>query len=324
MLALTSGSDTLVLALKLLGIGPGDEVIVPAYGCAALASTVAWVGARPVFADIRQDEYGIAPEAVEQKITEKTRAVIVAHLFGQPTGGMEQILQITKRRGLVVVEDAAQAFGARMRIGAEWRNVGVIGDIGCFSFSPGKPFAGAGKGGALVVKDERLRERASPIRSYGAREAYVDYPEVGINMILDDLHASILAAKLPYFTHEQKYLNALTQRYERGLAHIPEIAIPVPRSDMEAVRVRYVVRAKRRDTLLTALRRAYPHMKTRVPYPVALPSFPIFGRAEPIDEYPNTKALLQEVIALPFGESVSPSDVDRICCSIRDCYTSTP
>ncbi|KKQ04268.1 MAG: TDP-4-keto-6-deoxy-D-glucose transaminase, partial [Candidatus Moranbacteria bacterium GW2011_GWF1_36_4] len=134
VLLTTSGTHALDMAALLLNLKPGDEVIVPAFGCAVLASSALWVNAQPVFADVRKDDYGIDPDAVEKKITERTKAIIVAHLFGQPTGGMEKIMQIARRHNLVVIEDAAQAFGAHIHIAGEWRGVGTLGDVGCFSF----------------------------------------------------------------------------------------------------------------------------------------------------------------------------------------------
>src|SRR3989338_7318159 len=279
VVGLDSGSDALVLALKVLGVGVGDEIIVPAFGCAVLASSALWVNAQPVFADVRKDDYGIDPDAVEKKITERTKAIIVAHLFGQPTGGMEKIMQIARRHNLVVIEDAAQAFGAHIHIAGEWRGVGTLGDVGCFSFTFGKPFTGAGKGGALVVKDERLQERALQIRSYGAKEVYVDYPEVGINMKLDDIHASILLAKLPFYSYVQWYQHILAEQYRQNLAGIKEIHLPPVDVNANRIWHRYVIQSKDRDKLLAFIKNSChsrPHLQPFVPYPILLPSIPLF------------------------------------------------
>lgn len=325
VVGLNSGSDALVLALKVTGVGVGDEVIVPAFGCAVLASSVLWVNAQPVFADVREDDYGIDPAAVEKKITERTKAVVVAHLFGQPTGGMERLMQIARRHDLVVIEDAAQAFGAHIYIAGVWRSVGTIGDVGCFSFSFGKPFAGAGKGGALVIKDDHLRERALQIRSYGAKEAYVNYPEVGINMKLDDMHASVLLAKLPFYEYELEYQEVLARRYEQKLSVIKEILLPQEGKNNKHNRIwhRYVVRVKNRDGLLAFLKnsfRSHPRLRAFIPYPVLLPSFSVFGGDQIGETFPVAEEILKEMISLPLEETVSTSDIDFICQSISDFY----
>lgn len=322
-IGLNSGSDSLVLALKVLKVGVGDEVIVPAFGCAVLASSVLWVNAQPVFADVREGDYGIDPDSVEKKITTRTKAVIVAHLFGQPASGMEKVIRIARHHNLVVIEDAAQAFGARMQTVGEWQSVGTIGDVGCFSFSSGKPFVGAGKGGALAVKDEHLRERALQIRSYGAKEAYINYPEVGINMKLDDIHASILLAKLPFYTYIQEHMDMLARRYGQNLSPIKEILLPQEDKNTERIWHRYVVRAKDRDGLLAFLKNMFhsrPRLRAFIPYPILLPSFTLFGGMRMDKTFPVTERILKEVISLPFTETISISDIDFVCKSITDFY----
>ena len=323
VVGLDSGSDALVLALKVLGVGVGDEVIVPAFGCAVLASSALWVNAQPVFADVRKDDYGIDPDAVEKKITGRTKAVIVAHLFGQPTGGMEKIMQIARRHNLVVIEDAAQAFGAHIHIAGEWRGVGTLGDVGCFSFTFGKPFTGAGKGGALVVKDKRLQERALQIRSYGAKEAYINYPEVGINMKLDDIHASILIAKLPFYTYVQEHQEMLARRYRQNLSTIKEILLPQEGGNSKRIWHRYVVRAKDRDRLLAFLKNSFrsrPRLRAFIPYPVLLPSFLLFGGAHMNEIFSVTEEILKEIISLPLADTLSLVDIDLVCKLITDFY----
>ncbi|MBI2037297.1 MAG: aminotransferase class I/II-fold pyridoxal phosphate-dependent enzyme, partial [Candidatus Liptonbacteria bacterium] len=142
VLGTNGGTDALILALKLSGVGPGDEVVVPAFCFIPRISCVPWVGATPVFVDVRLDDYAMDPAKIEEKITERTKAIIVSHLFGQPAAGIADVLFLAKRRGLIVIEDATQSFGAKMKIGGESEMVGTLGDFGALSFTTQKWFAG--------------------------------------------------------------------------------------------------------------------------------------------------------------------------------------
>lgn len=320
ILSVGSGSDSLVLALKLLDIKEGDEIIVPAYGCAVLASAVRWVGGVPVFADVGLRDYALDPTAAETVITKKTKAILFAHLFGQPSMHMEDMLTLAQRYRLPLIEDTAQAFGASVLISGKWRMAGTVGDFGCFSFSYDKPFTGAGRGGALVIQDPALHERAFYIRSYGAREGHIDYPEVGIQMKLDDLHASILRAKLPFYNVKQEYLGRLTDRYRNNLKDISQVILPQTNAITNPIHYRFILRVQQRDSLLQMLRTTLSAIARTafIPYPVPIPGLAIFNRAE---SFPIAEQICRDVIALPLDESIALSDVDEICKAIGIFYS---
>src|SRR5437764_5729623 len=189
---MSSGTDALLVALMALGLGQGDEVICPAFSFFATGGCVARVGARPVFADCRADSFNLDPAAIEPLITKHTKAIIPVHLFGQ-MAEMDPILDIARRYGLRVIEDAAQALGAQYR----GRPAGSLGDFGAFSFYPSKNLGGLGDAGLLVTHHPGLAERARLLRNHGAGEQYI-HRMVGGNFRLDAVQAALLAVKLPH------------------------------------------------------------------------------------------------------------------------------
>ncbi|HEX7025198.1 MAG TPA: DegT/DnrJ/EryC1/StrS family aminotransferase, partial [Gemmatimonadales bacterium] len=191
-----SGTDALLLPLKALDLAPGDEVIVPAFTFFATAGTVHNSGGTPVFVDIDPETYNISPEAIEAAITPRTRAIVAVHLYGQ-MAPMERILAVASRRGIPVIEDAAQAIGARRRMDDRWRTAGETGWAGTLSFFPSKNLGGWGDGGMILTQDEAVADRMRRLRLHGGtREYYHD--EVGTNSRLDTLQAAVLLAKLPF------------------------------------------------------------------------------------------------------------------------------
>src|SRR5215469_15972635 len=217
---LNSGTDALVLALRALDIGPGDEVITTPFSFAATSEAIASNGARPVFADIDPATFNLDPAAVEAAVTPKTQAIVVVHLYGLPAP-MDEISRIAARHGLAIVEDCAQAFGAT--VGQQ--NVGTIGDVGCFSFFPTKNLGAYGDGGMIVTRSEPIARRVRALRAHGASTKYF-HDELGMNSRLDELQAALLRVKLPHVRRWNEQRAKVAERYREGLRDLREIALP--------------------------------------------------------------------------------------------------
>jgi len=215
-----SGTDALVLALRALGIGPGDEVITTSFSFFATAEAISAVGATPVFVDVEESSYLMDPERIEAAITPATRALLPVHLFGRPVN-MEQITAIARFHGLLVIEDCAQATGA------SWagRPVGSWGDAGCFSFFPTKNLGAAGDGGAVVCRDPDLAQRVRELAVHGMPRRYL-HTELGYNSRLDALQAAVLQVKLPHLPEWVKRRQAIASRYHWELANVPGLGLP--------------------------------------------------------------------------------------------------
>ncbi|MFY9462059.1 MAG: DegT/DnrJ/EryC1/StrS family aminotransferase [Candidatus Sungiibacteriota bacterium] len=317
VLGVNSGTDALILALKALGIGPADEVIAPAFSFISTVSCIPWVGAMPAFVDIRFDDYAIDPTRIEEKITKRTKAILVAHLFGQPATGMAEILAIAKKHNLAVIEDAAQSFGAAMQIDGESKPVGTIGDIGCLSFSSTKPFAAPGNGGAVIIKNQSLRDEADRMRFYGARTHYYDYPTVGVNCKLHDIQAAALLAKLNFFELWLSHRQRIAAYYNKTLAGLGDLVLPQEYPDIaQRIWYRYVIRTKKRQELFNHLLKAagpYQPLQPMLNYPVPLPYFEMFRHlGHKPGDFPVADKASEEVISLPITNYVAMADAKRI------------
>lgn len=322
-LGTNSGTDALVLALKALKIGYGDEVIVPAFGCTPIASCVSWVGATPVFVDIQDGDYAVNPDGIEEKVTPRTKAIIVAHLFGQPSSRMKDILDIAKRTGLCLIEDAAQSFGAKIKTSSEWGFAGTVGDIGCFSFSPTKLLAAPGNGGAVVVKDMHLKEDIDMMRLYGAKIRHYDYPIVGTCARLQEIHAAALLAQLPFLDYWLGHREKLARYYQEALSGIGDILLPREEEGTKRVWYRYVIRTKKRDELFSHLRRAFrsvPRLQPAINYPVPLPYFTVFESTQARENFPIAEQVSSEVLSLPLNDLMSLEDADTVCDAIKNFF----
>ncbi|OGZ07206.1 MAG: hypothetical protein A3D65_00755 [Candidatus Lloydbacteria bacterium RIFCSPHIGHO2_02_FULL_50_13] len=313
VVGLNSGTDALVSALRLVGVQDGDEVIVPAFSYISTASSVLLAGGTPVFVDVSEDDYAVDPTKVEAKVTKRTKAIIVAHLFGQPALGMNDILLFAKKHKLFVVEDAAQSFGATMTMNGKERSVGTMGDFGCLSFSSTKILAAPGNGGALVIKDSAFLEDARRMRFYGAKRPYFDYPLLGGNTGLHEVQAAALFAKLDFFDHWLFHRKTNADVCQNCLAQVEELMLPRARLESARTWYRYVIRSKERDTLFERLaRRARQnwHLMPGINYPVPLPYFKVFERLGYAQgDFPIAEKLSSEVLSLPITNDVSRDDV---------------
>jgi len=289
-----NGLDALHLILRGCGIGPGDEVIVPANTFIATWLAVSYAGAVPLPVEPNERTYNIDPQRIEAAITPRTRAIMPVHLYGQPAD-MDPILQIARQHGLKVIEDAAQAHGACYK----GRRAGSLGDAAGFSFYPAKNLGAFGDAGAVVTNDDELADKVRILRNYGSRLKY--YNEVkGFNSRLDPLQAAFLRVKLKYLDEWNERRRAVARRYLEELADIPELTLPFVPEWAEPVWHLFVVRHPRRDELQEYLARAGIGMLIHY----AVPPHRSGAYAEPgrtDDNWPVTEQIANTVLSLPIG-----------------------
>ncbi|ANM29254.1 Pleiotropic regulatory protein [Acidobacteria bacterium Mor1] len=296
-----SGSDALILALAALEIGEGDQVLTSPFSFFASASCAYRVGARPIFADIDAETFNLDPESVEQAITDRTKALMPVHLFGQ-CAEMESIGALAESKGLPVVEDAAQALGARYETDGGLRMAGAIGGIGCYSFFPSKNLGGFGDGGMVVTSDDALAERLRILRVHGGRQMY-HHPFVGWNSRLDALQAVVLQIKLKHLDAWSEGRAKNAARYDRwfeetGLPTEGKIKLPVRMPRARHIFNQYTLRVEQRDALREHL--AGRGIGQSVYYPVPLhlqECFAELGYRE--GDFPRAEQACKEVISLP-------------------------
>lgn len=292
-IGVANGTDAISIALRAVGVEPGDEVICPSYTFFASAEGIAAIGATPVFVDIDPQTYCLDPQAVELAISERTTAIMAVHLFGHPAD-LDAIGQIAERRGLAVVEDAAQAFGARLPDG---RRVGSVGDIATFSFFPTKNLSTLGDGGLITCRDAAVAERVRMLRFHGSRDKQT-FELIGYNSRLDELHAAFLRVFLPELEGWNAARMAAGARYaDLGLgAHGT-----VPPAGIHHL---YALRTSARDAVFAACRER--GVEARVYYGDPLHTQPVFAHLGQTDaDLPETGAAAREVIALPMFPTIS-------------------
>lgn len=301
---LASGTDALVLALRALNIGAGDEVIVPAYTFFATAGTVMSVGAKPVFVDIDPVTYEVDVAQIQDRITLKTKAIIPVHLYGHPVD-MDPILEIARLHELKVIEDNAQAFGATYR----GKKTGSIGDIGCLSFFPTKNLGAFGDGGMVVTNDPVLAERIRMLRTHGWKKKYHS-EEVGYNSRLDALQAAILQAKLPHVDFWNQKRRAIARHYSEQLAPLGA-TVPVECEWGRHVYHLYIIRSNQRDELQTFLKQKGIASEVYYPLPPHL-SQPCrkFGYQE--GDYPHAEQASRETLALPLYPELTEAQQNEV------------
>src|SRR2546421_122114 len=243
-IACASGTDALLLPLKALQLRPGDEVITTPFTFFATAGTIHNAGGTPVFVDIDPETFNLDPTRVAGAITPRTRAVVPVHLYGQ-MAALERLLPIAAARGLHIVEDAAQAIGARRRVDGQWRMAGELGWVTAFSFFPSKNLGAWGDGGMMVTSDAGLAERLRKLRLHGGAKQY-HHDEVGINSRLDTLQAAVLLAKLPHLASWSARRREHAAYYSEGLADLPAVRPPAVDPANEHIFHQYTLRVERR------------------------------------------------------------------------------
>ncbi|MFQ5894331.1 MAG: DegT/DnrJ/EryC1/StrS family aminotransferase [Nitrospinota bacterium] len=312
----SSGTDALLLSLQALGVGPGHEVVTPAFSFFATAEAILRVGARPVFADIEPGTFNLDPEKAARAVGPKTRALLPVHLFGQ-CAALGPLSELARAHGLFLIEDAAQATGAE----GEGGRAGSVGDAGCLSFYPTKNLGGWGEGGMVLVREAPLAERLRRLRDHGAGEPYT-HQEVGGNFRLDALQAAILRVKLRHLDDWIASRIERARRYgelleEEGLAG-REVRPPALSAGRHVFHL-YVIRAQRRDALREPL--AARGIQTGVYYPLPLHLQPCLASLSYFPgDFPESERASREVLALPLYAEL-PEEAQRcVVRAIRDFY----
>lgn len=298
-----NGLDALHLILRAYGIGPGDEVIVPAHTFIATWSAVTLAGAVPVPVETRDDgTYTIATELIEAAITPRTRAIIPVHLYGRPAD-MAPIMRIAAKHGLKVIEDAAQAHGARY----QGRRTGSLGDAAAFSFYPGKNLGAYGDGGAITTDDSELATKLRSLRNYGSSAKYV-HDMIGFNSRLDTLQAAMLRVKLRYLDEWNARRVSIAESYQQLLAGT-KLVLPAASDGFDSVYHLYVVGTTRRDSLQTELKNS--GIETLVHYPIP-PHRQLAYESLQSLSLPVAERLSREVLSLPMGPHLSREDMEKV------------
>ncbi|MFI5395125.1 MAG: DegT/DnrJ/EryC1/StrS family aminotransferase [Candidatus Binatia bacterium] len=307
----SNGTEALALALRALTVGEGDSVALPAFTFAATAEAVCHVGARPVLIDIDPTTFTLDTDALRYALQARpVRAIIPVHLYGQPAA-MDDITALAQESGAAVVEDAAQAHGARYR----GRRVGGLGRLGCFSFYPSKNLGALGDAGAVTTHDAELAARLRLLRDHGQMKKY-SHSIVGFNARLDGLQAALLRVKLPHLDRWNARRQALAAAYRRGLADLPGLSLPGTASDREHVYHLFVVRCRERGALQEHLDRCGIATGVHYPLPIHLqPAFASLGYRA--GDFPASEAAAREVLALPMYPELTEEAVMWVCDMVR-------
>lgn len=323
-----SGTDALYLALRALDIGHGDEVITTAFTFIATAEVITRVGATPVFVDIEIDTFNLDLNAIEAAITEKTKAIIPVHLFGQPVD-MTRLMAIAKQYNLYVIEDCAQA------IGAEWDNqkVGSIGQIGCFSFFPTKNLGACGDAGALTTNDENIAARVKLIREHGldrTKSDRVSYSHLvtGLNSRLDALQATILQIKLRYLDEWNNQRTQAAEYYQQILQPLPDLKLPQTLPGGKSVWNQYTIclteRSQQNEPTRDGIRSQLQQMgvTAMVYYPLPLHLQPVYqSLAYQPGQLPQCEQAAQEVLSLPLFPGIEREEQQQVAYCLKDCFS---
>ncbi len=313
--AVDSGTAALHLALLALGIGPGDEVICPTNTFIATAAAIVAAGARPVFVDANSSHWQMDTEQVEAVITPKCKAVIAVHLYGQPAE-LQKLRNVCDRRGVHLVEDAAQAHGAY----AFGKRIGSVGDVACFSFYPGKNLGAFGDGGAVTTNSEELASRIRRLRNHGRTTKY-EHAEVGFNYRMDTIQAAALNVKLPCLDGWNRRRREIAAEYRARLAGSP-VKLPALIPDTEPVHHLFPIVTAERDRLAEWLKEK--HIETGVHYPVPLhlqPAFKSLGYKA--GDFPVSESIAAGELSLPIFPEMVQEQIEWVCAQVRDFFSDS-
>jgi dTDP-4-amino-4,6-dideoxygalactose transaminase len=326
-IGVNSGTDALVIGLKALGIGEGDEVITTPFSFFATAESISNVGAKPVFTDIDSKNFNINPSEIKAKITSRTKAIMPVHLYGCPAA-MGQIMEIAQDYGLKVIEDCAQSFGARyysncsscnntcqesIRTAINGKFTGAIGDVGAYSFFPSKNLGAYGDGGLIVTDNDQVAELARMLRVHGAKRKYHN-EIIGYNSRLDTIQAAILRVKLPYIDAWNEGRRKVAQIYNELLANIPSVITPELTNGH--VFHQYTIRINNgtRDQVQENL--ASKGIGTMIYYPIPQDKLPVYKGQYPVN--PVSDLLAGEVLSLPILTDINQSVLDFVAFALRE------
>ncbi len=309
-IAVNSGTSALHLALLAAGVGPGDEVITVPHTFVATAAAILYTGARPVYVDIDPITFNMDPEALATAITEYTKAVLPVHLYGQPAD-MDTIAQIARNAGLKVIEDAAQAHGAEYK----GKRTGGLGDLGCFSFYPGKNLGAYGEGGAVTTNDGDYARTIRMLRDWGQDGKY-NHVRLGFNARMDGIQGAVLGVKLRHLEDWTEARRAHAARYDEMLSGI---GVPTPKA-MDCARHVYhiyAIRVKDRTRVQAALQER--GVQTGIHYPIPVHMQP--GYADPrygAGDFPHSESAAAEVLSLPMFAELTDDQIDAVATAVRE------
>jgi dTDP-4-amino-4,6-dideoxygalactose transaminase len=310
-LGCANGTDAIQIALRALEIGPGDEVITAANSFVATAEAIALVGATPVFVDVNEGTSLMDPESFRAAITSRTKAVIPVHLYGQ-IAPMDEIVAIAKGKGLIVIEDAAQAHGASLN----GRRAGAFGVAACFSFYPGKNLGALGDGGMVISNDEALLARMRSIANHGASADRYRNDILGTNSRLDTIQAGVLRIKLRELDSWNRTRRERARQYCEALRGCPGLSLPVEAAGSVSAWHLFVIRTAKRKELMSAL--AEDGIATGIHYPVPVHQQGAFAPKDGrVTKAPVTERICDEILSLPLCPEVSADDVQRISSIVR-------
>jgi dTDP-4-amino-4,6-dideoxygalactose transaminase len=309
-IAMNSGTSALHIAMLLLGVRAGDEIITTPFTFVATSWAISYVGARPVYVDIEPNTFNIDPAKIERAITNKTKAIFPVHLYGHPFH-VEPVMEIARKHGLPVIEDAAQAHGA-LYTGTK---VGTFGEISCFSFYPGKNLGAYGEGGALVTNKAEFAARARSLREHGSTQRYY-HDEIGFNYRMEGIQGAVLGVKLKYLDSWTEARRRVARRYHELLA---DTGLKLPREAPYAASAYhlYVVRHKRRDELKKHLEANRIGCALHYPVPLHLQKcYRDLGYRE--GDFAAAEQAAHECLSLPIYPELTEPQQERVCAAIRD------
>jgi dTDP-4-amino-4,6-dideoxygalactose transaminase len=310
-IGLASGTDALILALRACGVQPGDEVLLPPFTFVATGSAVSALGAKPVFADIRPDTYNLDPSELERRVTPRTRAIVVVHLYGL-AADMDPILAFAKARQLPVIEDNAQAIGASYK----GRRTGSLAGAACLSFYPTKNLGAYGDAGMVVTNSQELAARIRTLRNHGQSEKYRS-TEPGWNSRLDEIQAAVLRVKLRHLSDWQRARQSHAAEYNRLLSQVPGVMPPLAPEGYEHVYHQYTIRIEYRDALQKFLTER--SIGSTVYYPCPLHLQPLYASlGHRPGDFPHSVRAAQEVLSLPMYPELRNEQIARVVDTIAE------
>ena len=306
-----SGTEAFWLSLLALGVGPGDEVITVPNSFMATAEAITYCGAKPVFVDVDERTYTMDPTGLDQAVTARTKAIIPVHLFGQPAD-MDSILEVARRRGLFVVEDAAQAHGAVYK----GRTVGTLGDAACFSFYPGKNLGAFGEAGAVVTNNDELKEKVCILRDHGQIRKY-HHTMVGWNGRMDGIQGAILRIKLRYLDRGNQLRRSHAAHYDAALEGVEGIVTPCLAANVLSVYHIYAIRIQDRDEVMRLLAERGIGSGVHYPVPIHLqPAYDSLGYEQ--GAFPVAERCASEFLSLPMFPELTPAQVELVAQGVKE------
>lgn len=314
-IACANGTDALILALMALEIGPGDEVIVPAFSYFASAESVSLVGAKPIFVDVRPDTCNLEAEEVKPFITEKTKAIIPVSLYGQ-TPRMNEFQTLAEETGLAIIEDGAQSLGAKYHDKCS----GNLSLIGCTSFFPAKPLGCYGDGGMMFTSNELIAEKLKSLRSHGQGKRY-EHLRIGTNSRLDTLQAAVLLAKLPFYKNEIARRQNIAIRYTQAFSGIEELELPVVLENHSSVWAQYTLKTSKRDQLQNHLKQS--GVPTAIHYPRPIHKQTAYASQYHSVNCPVADRLSKSVLSIPMSAFLKDEHQDFIIEKIKEFFAAS-